>query len=214
MLDFRSGHGLPLPTFEEWWQVTRHPTSFAYMERVLRLLHSHRPPHFWLLKYPSYAYQLDEILGQWPDVKFVWTHRDPAKLVPSTCSVTIDGVRRRIPDYEPEDWSAFGHRLLDRFAKAAARATEARRRIGDDRFIDVSQQDMSASALGVAERVYGFAGLPLSSQQRRTIETWSRANKVGSRGTHTYTAERYGLTDEEIRTAFGPYLEEYGRYCA
>ena len=42
----------------------------------MRLLHSHRPPHYWLLKYPAYGYQLDEILAQWPDVKFVWTHRD------------------------------------------------------------------------------------------------------------------------------------------
>ena len=63
MLDFRSGHGLPLPTFEKWWTANRHPTAFAYMDRVMRLLHSHRPPHYWLLKYPAYGYQLDEILA-------------------------------------------------------------------------------------------------------------------------------------------------------
>jgi hypothetical protein len=213
MLDFRSGHGLPLPSFEKWWTANRHPTSFAYMDRVLRLLHSHRPPHYWLLKYPIYAYQLDEIVAQWPDVKFVWTHRDPAKLVPSTCSVVIDGNRRRIPDYEPEDWSAFGHQQLERFAEAAARGTEARQRIGDERFIDVSQQDMNASAVDVAERIYDFAGLPLSTQQRAVIEEWSEANKAGSRGAHTYTAEQYGLTNDEIRDAFDSYLKRYGQYC-
>ena len=213
MLDFRSGHGLPLPTFEKWWAANRHPTAFAYMDRVMRLLHSHRPPHYWLLKYPAYGYQLDEILAQWPDVKFVWTHRDPAKLVPSTCSVTIDGQRRRIPDYEPDDWSAFGHQQLARFSIAAARATESRRRIGDERFIDVSQQEMNASAVDVAERIYAFAGLPLSTQQRCAIEEWSEENKAGSRGAHTYSAEQYGLTDDEIRDAFGTYLKRYGQYC-
>jgi hypothetical protein len=213
-LDFRSAHGLPLPTFEKWWRTHRHPTAFAYLDRVLRLLHSHRPPRYWLLKYPIYAYQLDEIVGQWPDAKFVWTHRDPAKLVPSTCSVTIDGNRRRIPDYEPDDWSVFGHEQLNRYAAAAIRGTEARRRIGDDRFIDVSQQQMNADAVEVAQRIYDFAGLPLSDEQRQTIADWSQENKAGSRGAHTYTAEQYGLTDDEIRDAFSPYLDVYGQYCA
>ena len=214
MLDFRSGHGLPLPTFEEWWMATRHPTAFAYLDRVMRLLHSHRPPHYWLLKYPIYAYQLDDIVAQWPDVKFVWTHRDPAKLVPSTCSVTIDGHRRRIPDYEPDDWSAFGHEQLERFAQAAVRGTRARQRIGDERFIDVNQQEMNAGAVGVAERIYDFAGLTLTDEMRETIAVWSEPEPGRLRvETHTYTAEQYGLTDDEIRDAFAPYLREYGHLC-
>jgi hypothetical protein len=213
MLDMRSGHGLPLPTFERWWSSERHPTAFAYLDRVLRLLHSHRPPHRWLLKYPSYAYQLDDLVAQWPDVKFVWTHRDPVKLVPSTCSVTIDGYRRRIPDYEPDDWSKFGHAQLDRFAKAALRGTEARERIGDDRFIDVSQQQMNASAVEVAERIYDFAGLTLTDDMRDTIARWAEENKAGARGAHSYSAEQYGLTDGEIRAAFAGYLDVYGQHC-
>jgi hypothetical protein len=166
-----------------------------------------------LLKYPAYAYQLDDIFAQWPAVQFVWTHRDPAKLVPSTCSVTIDAWRRRIPDYEPEDWSVFGHQQLDRFAEAARRATEARKRIGDERFIDVSQEEMNAGAVAVAQRIYDFAGLPLSAEQRRTIQEWSEENKAGARGTHLYTAEQYGLTNDEIRGAFARYLDVYGRFC-
>jgi hypothetical protein len=214
MLDFRSGHGLPLPSFETWWYANRHTSAFAYLDRVMRLLQSHRPPRYWLLKYPNYAYQLDQLLEQWPDAKFVWTHRDPVKLVPSTCSVTIDGHRRRIPDYEPPDWSVFGHEQLDRFSRIAERGVELRRRLGEERFIDVSQQQMNASAVDVAERIYAFAGLPLSDEQRKVIQEWSEANKAGSRGAHSYTAEQYGLTDDEIREAFAGYLEAYGQYCA
>jgi hypothetical protein len=212
-LDFRSGHGLPLPTFEEWWKANRHPTAFAYQDRVLRMLHSHRPPHRWLLKYPSYAYQLDDLLAQWPDVKFIWTHRDPAKLVPSTCSVVVDGYRRRIPDWEPDDWSAFGHEQLDRFAEAARRGAAARARIGDERFIDISQQEMEASAVDVAQRIYDFAGLPLSDELRETMAAWAEKNRTGSRGAHAYSAEQYGLTTDEIREAFAGYLDKYGAFC-
>jgi hypothetical protein len=212
-LDFRSAHGLPLPSFEVWWKGNRHPTAFAYQDRVMRMLHSHRPPERWLLKYPSYAYQLDDILAQWPDAKLIWTHRDPVKLIPSTCSVTVDGYRRRIPDWEPDDWSKFGHDQLERFAGAARRGVESRERIGDDRFIDVGQKEMEASAIGVAERIYEFAGLPLSDEMRATIADWADKNAKGSRGAHTYSAEQYGLTDDEIREAFAGYLDKYGEHC-
>jgi hypothetical protein len=213
LLSLRSSWGMPLPSFERWARHRAHPTTFAYEDRVLRMLHSHRPPHHWLLKYPTYAFNLDDLVSQWPDVQFIWTHRDPVKLVPSTCSVLVDGYRERVPDYEPDDWSRLGHDQLERFSQAANTGTATRARIGDERFIDVSQQEMNADAVAVAERIYDFAGLPLTSEQRTTIAKWAQENRAGSRGTHTYSAEQYGLTDQEIRDAFAPYLEVYGCYC-
>ena len=212
-LDMRSAHGMPLPSFEHWARNVDLRTTLAFQDRFMRLLHSHRPPHRWLLKYPSYAFNLEDLVAQWPDVKFIWTHRDPAKLVPSTCSVSIDGYRRRIPDYEPPDWSEFGHDQLAKFAQCANQGTEARARLGEDRFIDVSQQQMNSDAVEVAERIYEFAGLELTDGQRQVIRDWAEENKAGSRGAHTYTAEQYGLTDDEIRAAFAPYLEVYGKFC-
>jgi hypothetical protein len=214
MLDLRSGYGLPLPTFERWWNVASHPTALAYQDRVMRLLHSHRPPHHWLLKYPSYTYQLDDVVAQWPDARLVWTHRDPVKQIPSTCSVIVDGHQRRIPGWQPDDLSSFGHEVLERFAGSARRGAEVRARLGDERFLDVGQREMEADAVAVAERIYEFAGLPLDDHQRTVIADWADSNKKGSRGTHSYSAEQYGLTDDEIRDAFADYLVEYGRYCA
>jgi hypothetical protein len=213
LLAMRSSFGMPLPSFEKWARHRPHPSAFAYEDRVLRLLHSHRPPRRWVLKSPSYAFNLDDIIAQWPDVQFIWTHRDPVKLVPSTCSVLVAGYRDRVPDYEPDDWSALGHNQLERFSQAAIAGTETRARIGDDRFIDVSQHEMNADALAVAERIYDFADLTLTPEHRATVAAWAEENRAGSRGAHEYTAAQYGLTDDEIREAFGPYLEVYGRYC-
>jgi hypothetical protein len=214
MLDFRSSHGLPLPSFGDWWRANRHPTAVAYQDRVMRLLHARRPPYYWLLKYPNYAYQLNELVGQWPDAKFIWTHRDPRQLIPSTCSVTVDGYRRRIPDWAPADWSTFGHEQLARFAEAARRAVSARALIGDDRFIDIGQNDMQTDAVGVAARIYDFAGLTLTDDMRTTMAAWAADNAKGSRGEHAYTAAQYGLTDDEILEAFSEYLERFGECCA
>lgn len=35
---------LPLPTYSAWWRERDHSAVFGYHERILRLLHSHRPP--------------------------------------------------------------------------------------------------------------------------------------------------------------------------
>ena len=214
MLDFRSGHALPLPTYKLWWESTRHPTGLAYQDRVLRLLHSHRPPYRWLLKYPDYAFQLDELVDLYPDAKFIWTHRDPLKVIPSTCSVMVDGTRRRIPDWEPDDWSAFGHSVLDRFSEAARRASESRAKLGDGRFLDVGQPEMDADPVVVGERIHDFAGLPVSAELRQAMADWAESNRRGSRGAHVYSAEQYGLTDDEIREAFADYLRDYGAICS
>jgi hypothetical protein len=43
---------------------------------------------------------------------------------------------------------------------------------------------------------------------------WSSENRAGSRGEHRYSAEEFGLTDEQIRAEFADYLEAFGDYCA
>ena len=143
----------------------------------------------------------------------MWTHRDPLKLVPSTCSVMVDGHRRRIPDWEPEDPSAFGHEVLDRFSGAVRAAMASRATLGDDRFIDIAHADMNASAVGVARRIYDFAGLTLAPEVAAAMQDWAEHHRAGSRGKHAYSAEQYGLSEGEILEAFAGYLDVYGDYC-
>ena len=66
------------------------PTStptYDYHRRVVKLLHSQRPPDLWLFKAPHHNFHLEAIVAAYPDVRFVMTHRDPAKAVPSWASI-------------------------------------------------------------------------------------------------------------------------------
>jgi hypothetical protein len=212
-LHFHAETGLPLPTYMEWWRDASHQSSFAYHERFLRLLHWHRGPYRWLLKYPNYAYQLDALVAQYPDAKFVMTHRDPADLIPSTCSVMVESRQRRIPHWKP-DPVGFGQEMLDHFSGAIRRLADSRTTLGEDRFLDVGQPDMQRDPIAVAERIYEFAGLRLTPEVERTMAEWAVGNQRGARGEHRYTAEEYGLSTEQIREAFGDYLRDFGAYCA
>lgn len=211
-LSFREkGNVLGLPTYVKWWRQADHTAKFPHHERVLRLLQSHRPPYRWLLKSPDDMVNLVPLAEHYPDVKFVMTHRDPVKVIPSACSVTADHTRQRLPDWNPD--AGYGQRILDEFHEAMTRATEARAVIGEDRFVDVGQPELNADPIGIAERVYDFAGLELDDSVRDAMVTWSEEHRAGSRGEHKYTAEEFDLTDDQIRDTFADYLDRFAEYC-
>jgi len=203
---------LGVPTYAKYWRTADHTSAFPYHERILRMLHSHRPPYRWLLKSPESMYSLLPFAEHYPDARFVLTHRDPTKVIPSACSVIAEHTRMRLPDWTPD--REFGRDTLEHLLGGVRRAMADRDVIGDDRFIDVGQPELHADPVGVAERVYDFAGLRLDDHVRTAMTEWSAQNRAGSRGEHRYSAEEFGLTTNEIRHAFAEYLDRYGDYCA
>jgi hypothetical protein len=203
---------LPLPSYTSWWRTADHSAAFVYHDRILRMLHRNRPPCLWLLKMPTYLFQLADLVATYPGARFVMTHRDPAVALPSTCSTILDSRARRVPGWIPDPLE-LGRQVLDHFADGMRRAVEARTRLGLNRFVDVGQAEMETDAVAVAERIYGFLGLELDSEVRSAMAGWARRNRRGSRGEHVYRAEDYGLSDASIRRRFSGYLDEFGGLC-
>jgi hypothetical protein len=212
-LTFREkGNVLGLPSYVKWWLDADHTDKFPHHERVLKLLQSHRPPHRWLLKSPEDTFNLVPLAAYYPDAKFVMTHRDPLKVVPSACSVTAMHTRERLPDWEPDD--DYGRRILHEFHESVVRFMDSRGKIGGDRFLDVGQPDINGNPVGVAERVYEFAGLELAGDVRDAMARFGAENREGSSGAHKYTPEEFGLTDALIADTFADYIDEYERFWA
>ena len=203
---------LPVPSHSRWWRTANHDALFPYHERVLRLLHSHRPPAAWLLKMPSYLFLLPELAAHYPDARLVMTHRDPVAVMASTCSVVAASRRKRTPTWSPD--ADFGPALLEHWSAGMRQGLAARDALGEERFIDVAQTELETDALATAERVYDFVDRPLDDEVRDAMVRWAAANQRGSRGAHRYTAEEFGLDPAAINEAFAPYLERFGALCA
>jgi hypothetical protein len=198
--------GLPVPSYTRWWRSSDLSSTYAYHERVLRLLHAQRPPHRWLVKAPYHNFHLAELAAHYPKARFVMAHRDPCLAFPSACSTVASAQQMSMPE-RPLDPEWLGSFLLEHLVDGIDRAMRARQSIGEDRFIDVTQRQLETDASAVAARIYGFLGLELDGPTRGAMDDWAAANRRGSRGEHRYCAEDYGLTDARIRHAFGPYLE-------
>ncbi len=201
---------LPVPTYSAWWRDADLRGTFAYQERVLRLLHSRRPPHRWLLKAPAYLFHLPEMSEHYPAARFVMTHRDPASALPSACSVVL-AARNSVPGLD-QDKLALGEEMVAHFSEGMRLAMAARSGMSHDLFFDVGQAEVERDPVGTAERIYRYFGLEISVAVKAAMRDWAAANQRGSRGLHHYSAEEFGLTDGGIRKTFADYSEQFGSY--
>jgi hypothetical protein len=150
---------------------------------------------------------LEPIVSAYPDVRFIMTHRDPGKSVPSYASM----VSSIFPDSQGErDLERVGREVSHHLRVGMENAMAARARIGEDRFLDVHHQELVSDPLGAIRRIYKFLRLELRPTVEQAILNWHKANRSGSHGTHRYTAEEFGLQAAQIRSDFDSYIKHFG----
>jgi hypothetical protein len=87
---FRTAHfdGMArVPSYLDWVLTCDMTPAYEMHRRTLQLLQWHCPPHLWHLKTPVHMLSLDALDAVYPDARFLWTHRDPAAVLGSVCSM-------------------------------------------------------------------------------------------------------------------------------
>ena len=197
---------VPVYGYHAWWRAADATAAYAYHRRVIKLLESERPPHLWLFKAPHHNFHLEAILAAYPDTRFVMTHRDPVKAVPSWASL----VSAIFPATATElDLHRLGGEVSNHLRVGVEQAIAARARIGEDRFHDVHHREFVADPMGVVRRVYDFLGYELTPSVEQTIADWTVENRSGAKGTHHYTAEQFGLSDAQLRDDYRFYTDHF-----
>jgi hypothetical protein len=197
---------LPAPGYHEWWRNADMTESYAYHRQVLQLLQSRRPPDRWLLKAPHHTFHLEAVAAAYPDTRFVVTHRDPVRSVPSWASV----VATVLPEPEqPRDLHRIGQACSAHLQVAVERMIAGRAAVGEDRFLDVHHRELVADPMGTVRRIYEWVGLDLTPESEAAIAAWNDENRSGSHGTHRYTAEEFGLSAGQLRADFDTYVRHF-----
>jgi hypothetical protein len=209
-LDMHAYYGqLPMPQdYTDWWITADFQSTYALHKRVLKLLQSRGPSRPWLLKGPVHLFRLEELAAQYPDARFVMTHRDPAKVIPSVASLQINLHAARC---EPGtlDKRERGRMALAFWAQGVERGLAARTRIGEHRFVDLFNDELVRDPASAFARVYDHIGMDIGPQLARDIADYGRRNAPGAHGKHEYTLEEHGLEDGAIRAAFAGYLDRF-----
>ena len=157
---------LPVYGYHDWWRRADLTETYAYHRRVVQLLQSEHPPDLWLFKAPHHKFHLEPIVAAYPDVRFVMTHRDPAKSVPSYSSLVSTIFP---PSTGERDLHRVGHEVSEHLRIGMENAIAARARIGEDRFLDVHHRELVGDPLGTLARVYDFCGLELTPATEQAV---------------------------------------------
>jgi hypothetical protein len=209
-MSFRTFHfeGMSwIPRYVAWWLACDMLPAYRLHRRVLQLLQSRCPPSRWMLKSPPDSFCLDAILAVHPDARFVMTHRDPAAVLGSVCSLIHTMYEMT---GKPPDAARIGAAELASWSEAMRRLLAVRARVGEARFADVHFHELVADPLTTLARAYQRLGLPFTAEAERRIAAYVRANPRGRHGEHRYQLGDWGLARDGVREAFGSYTERCG----
>jgi hypothetical protein len=180
--------------------------SYRYHQRVLKLLQWRCPPERWSLKTPAHMLSMDALDAVYPDARFVMTHRDVAKVLPSVSAVisTLSSVLTERPDP-----IAIGVQNTETWRTALERLIEFRDHGNEDRFHDLSFEDVQRDPIGQMTQLYAELGDDLSDEARTRMERWWQQNSSDRAGPGKYAPEEYGLDLDDIAKQFAFYSERF-----
>src|SRR6187401_3128435 len=169
-MSFRTFHFdgvVRVPGYLAWLMNCDMRETYTFHRQVLKLLQWHCPPTLWHLKTPVHMFALDALLDAYPNARFLWSHRDPAPVIGSVCSL-IHYTRSWSSDRD--DAAALGPEQTEHWAEGVRRAMDFRKRFGDSRFVDVSFADLNADPIGTLAHGYERLGLTFTGDARRRVQ--------------------------------------------
>jgi hypothetical protein len=195
-----------ISSYRDWFLDADYAPAYEAHRRSLQQLQWHHPGR-WVLKYPKHLLSLDALLAQYPDAVLIWTHRDPAAVLPSVMSLT--GFMRQLntPDYDPV---RFGREWLVMEELALHRGLATRDRDGrPDRHLDVEYRALMADPTGTVAALCERLGLAFDTSSAQAVQRWLDDNPQDKHGMHRYTAEDFGLDADRLRTRFDFYTRRF-----
>jgi hypothetical protein len=197
------------PSYGEWISTDcDFDPAYRYHERVLKLLQWHRPPSRWRVKTPAHLLSIESLDHVYPHARFVMTHRDVTRVIPSVASVETVVVRMMTGQSDPV---YIGRHCADTWDLSLRRFIAFRDRVGDDRFYDIAFDDIQSRPITAMEGLYDWLGEDLTPETVAAMEAWLKSNdeEREQAGQHQYRAEDFGLDPAALRERFAYYGERF-----
>ena len=195
-----------VPGYTSWVLGADMVPAYRYHRRVLQLLQSQCPPRLWHLKTPVHLFSLDALVSVYPEARFVWTHRDPAKVIGSVCDL-ISYTRSWVSDRDER--AELGPQQCGLWAEALHRGIDFRDRVGEERFADIGFGELNADPVGAITQAFSRIGLSVTPAGASRMSAWASANAKGAHGAHDYDLASFGLEERDVRNRFAFYTDRF-----
>ena len=195
-----------IPSYREWFFQTSYLPAFRFHKQFVQLLQAENAGR-WTFKNPWHPLYLEDLIQVYPDAQLVMTHRDPAEVVGSACSL-IRHVRPMFSDRV--DLHAIAQQMIDTFDRMIARQNAFRDKHGQNSIYDIHYAEQLRDPIGQMRRLYAHFSEELTSESQSAMAKLLAANPQGKHGKHVYSLEEFGLTAAGVRSHFKDYCDRYG----
>lgn len=195
-----------IPSYRKWFMhEADYAPAFDFHKRTLQAL-QHYTGGRWTLKNPWHPLFLDTLTATYPDARLVMTHRDPAEVVGSCCSL-IKYVRQIYSD--DVDLKGIGESFIDTFEVMIARAVAFKAKHGADSIHDVQYAETVSDPIGTVRRIYERFDEAWTPEIEGAMQGYLDTNPKGKHGKHEYSLEEFGLSKGYVRERFADYISRY-----
>jgi hypothetical protein len=190
-----------VPSYSKWLRRQDWTGPYLRHRRSLQLIGLDDAGRRWVLKNPSHLFALDALLTAYPDALVIQTHREPAAVIGSMCSLAAQAT---------EGWSGaftgavIGADQLELWARGLGEFAAARSRHDQAQFLDIDYAAFTADPVGTVESVYAHFDLAYSGAAADAIRALhTTAGRDGGRPAHRYSLADFGLTPGQVSERFG-----------
>ncbi len=194
-----------IPSYNDWFLNADYRPAFRYHKRLMQMLQQNNGGH-WTFKNPWHPLYLDALTEIYPDAQLVMTHRDPADVVASACSLVYAVRKLYSDDVDPKTVAAISLKTFDAMIERVS-AYEAKHGAGSIHHIQY--KELTANPIGEMRRLHANFDEPLSDAAVTAMQAMLDANPQGKHGKHEYAPEDYGLTRDSVYAHFADYIERF-----
>ncbi|MBQ3388610.1 MAG: sulfotransferase [Thermoguttaceae bacterium] len=157
-----------------------------------------------ILKSPPHTARIRTILQRFPDAKFVYIHRNPYVLFPSTFNLWLKISATHGLQIPKE--KGLAEKVLSDFTRMDEAYTADKALLKPGQITEISYDELVADPVGTLEKIYAGIGLGGFDEHRAKFEEFAAAQKG-------YKKNRFSIAPEiaeQIAVRWKPYLDRYG----
>lgn len=197
-----------LHSYCDWLLDEGMASAYRFEKRVLQLLQWRCSPDRWFLRSPAHTAFLPALDMVFPDARFVMTHRDVTKVIPSNMTFVLALSQ---PFSDRRDLKSMARHMIDFWETALRRLIAFRNAGNEDRFFDIQFADFQAEPLGEIRRLYGWLDEPLSETAMHKMRAWWMAQGEERQSAGKIDFSELGIPMDELREQFSFYTDRFVR---
>jgi len=198
-----------LPSYVRW--ITNDADmapAYRFHRRYLQLLGAHHRADRWIVKSGAHLWALPALQREYPEARYIQTHRDPVKVIASLSSLfaylgsifSDDATVERVAPL----WSEVILDALDRSVTAREDGS-----IAPDRVVDVQFEALMSDHFGTIRSIYDRWGAEYTPDAEARMRAFLDDHGREKHGIHHYAFAETGLDESAIRERAQRYIDYF-----